>query len=172
LTNSANQNSPTWSADDAWCTGALVDAHALYSEALKKHPDCWHAAFQVAWLDTSFGKVTQNQLDALQQTGLSQNQLDVLAVLNEWAELVLAGQSRAILNGDLASWDIGALKTRCSHASEWEDAGKAAARAKQFGLAHACYAEAESLAPETYWDPPAAARRATQMMKQHMTNCG
>jgi hypothetical protein len=139
-------------ADQNWEFGFMEKARAGYADVLKRDPSNWHAALQLAWIDSGFGPIDQDRVSALRRPGLPTTASEAVDRLAERA------QRGPFLDGNVSTWDIEALREKPDAKTSrwWEDCGARAASAGQYGLAIACYGEAEQLAPEMYFDPPAA----------------
>ena len=143
---------PLEQAGEAWGEGRILDAQRGYQAIVKTNPDQWGALFQLAWLDGIFGKLTLARIRALDRPGLSGSARNMTRALEGMASDPMP------LEGDVADWDIAALRRRGSgetYSSWWEARGKAACKAGLYGVALACFEEAESREPGgAYWDHP------------------
>jgi hypothetical protein len=139
-------------ADQDWEFGFMNEARAGYDGVLKSDPSNWHAAFQLAWIDSGFGPIDADRVEHLRSQRLP------IAAAERVERLSERVQRGPFLDGSVSKWDIEALRglAEPKTARWWEDCGARAAAAAQYGLALACYAEAEQLAPEMYFDPPTA----------------
>jgi hypothetical protein len=136
-------------ADQDWKFGQLVTARAGYASALTLAPQCWHAAFQLAWIDSAFKTLPSERIERLRRS-------DLPPELREDLYLMLNRTER--LSGSLEDWDIKTLQatSNAGDAMWWEARAADASNVDQDGLALACYQMAESLEPQLYFDPPKA----------------
>ncbi len=147
-------------ADQDWRDGALKRARDRYAEALRLDPKCWHAAFQLAWIDAAFGRLDATAASQLQVDGLSPDALRRLDMM--------ASRPRPIA-GSVEEWDIEALRAQGERKADWwETRGRQAQEAGLFGLADACYLEAIEVEPDHYFDPPPHVQRASVQASQHL----
>jgi hypothetical protein len=139
-------------ADQDWEFGFMKKARAGYDAVLARDPSNWHAAFQLAWIDSGFGQIDADRVEHLRGQRLPSAAAERVERLSERI------QRGPFLDGNVSTWDIEALRqlAEAKTARWWEDRGARAAAAAQYGLALACYGEAEQLTPEMYFDPPAA----------------
>ena len=139
-------------ADHYWEFGFMNKARAGYADVLARDPSNWPAAFQLAWIDSGFGAIASDRIERLRNAGLP---IPAAEVLDRLAE---RNQSGPFLDGSVSTWDIEALRAVQSEetATWWEERAAKAAAAGQYGLALACYGEAERIAPEMHFDPPPA----------------
>lgn len=140
-------------ADQDWEYGWLKKARAGYAAVLQRDPTNWHAAFQTAWIDAAFAPIDVDRLQALREPSLS---VEAAAELARLSRRVRDEPEVFFLDGGIEYWDFDALEAGSAGKDQewWEERAASAARALQYGLAMACYAEAEALAPEMYFDPP------------------
>jgi tetratricopeptide (TPR) repeat protein len=143
-------------ADQWWEVGLLLKACAAYRDVLARDPSNWHAAFQLAWIEVGFGRIDADRVDALQRPGLAAAAAERIEQLRKRLE------RGPFLDGTIADWDLNGLRgsSDAKTARWWEEHAAYAAAAGQYGLALACFGEAEALAPEMYFDPPAAFKAA------------
>lgn len=139
-------------ADQDWEFGFMKKARAEYAEVLERDPSNWHAAFQLAWIDSGFGPIDSDRVEHLRLPRLPSSAAERVERLSE------RFHHGPFLDGNVSHWDIEALRRlpEAKTARWWEERGARAASAAQYGLALACYSEAEQLTPEMYFDPPAA----------------
>jgi hypothetical protein len=139
-------------ADQWWEVGLLQKACVAYRDVLARDPSNWHAAFQLAWIDAGFGRIDADRVEALQRPELPAAAAERLERLRERLE------RGPFLDGTIADWDLEGLRgsSDSKTARWWEEHAARAAATGQYGLALACFGEAEALAPEMYFDPPAA----------------
>ena len=139
-------------ADQDWEFGFMNKARAGYAKVLERDLSNWHAASQLAWIDSGFGPIDAARVEHLRGQRLPSPAAERVERLSERFE------RGPFLDGNASAWDIEALRglPEPKTARWWEDGGARAAAAAQYGLALACYAEAEQLTPEMYFDPPAA----------------
>jgi hypothetical protein len=120
---------------------------------LEHDPANWHAAFQIAWIEAAFAPIGVERVEALQRYTMPVEAADELVQLLHRAR---EGAEAPLLEGGIDAWDIDVLKAAADGKNHdwWEERAARAANALQYGLAQACYDEAEALAPELYFDPP------------------
>ncbi len=157
---------PDERASQAWREGRILDAQREYQAILKADPDAWGALFQLAWLDGIFGKLTLGRIAVLDRLGLSESARNMIKALKGMAEHPMP------LEGTLADWDIDVLRQRGSGetcSTWWEARGKAAFKAGLYGVAIACFEEAESREPNgAYWDPPGWTHSLPALVDGHL----
>lgn len=141
-------------ADQDWQFGFLRKARAGYAEILDLDSSNWHAAFQLAWIDSGFGPIDESRIEKLRISDLPSRAAERVERLSE------RSQRGPFLDGEVSTWDIEALRRLpdTKTARWWEDRAARAAAAAQYGLALACYAEAERLTPDMYFDPPSSVK--------------
>ena len=147
-------------ADYLWECGDLKEARAQYAEALRQDPACWHAEFQLVWIDAAFELLREARVKKLLRPGLS-----------EWATQHCAMlSSLSILEGGMDAWDRAFLKAQpeAGTTAFWEGKAERAEEAGQYGLADACYGEAELLDPNGYLYPPKKARVLPSQIRSHL----
>ena len=153
-------------AATAWREGRLLDARAAYGAALQADPASWAAAFQLAWLDSAFGGPTRAQVQALERDDLSPSARGLVDALADMA------RQPTSLPGRIEDWDIDALLRQGStehYGSWWESRGKTAAGVGLYGLALACFEEAERREPGgAFWDPPAWSHSLPAQVESHL----
>lgn len=134
-------------ADQDWTFGLLTAARRGYEAALTSDPSSWHASLQTAWIDSAFERIDPDRISKLERPGLGAEALQRIEMLRA---------AKPVLSGDRSAWDIESLRTRpdASSAAWWEKNAALANDARQYGLALACFQEAELLAPARYYDPP------------------
>jgi hypothetical protein len=150
-------------ADQDWTFGQLASARRGYGDAERADPGSWHAAFQAAWIDAAFGPLDPGRLKSLDRPGLGAGQSKRLSMLRS---------AKPTLSGGPADWDIETLRKHkeSSSAAFWEKRAAEANAANQFGLAMACYREAEHLAPSRYYDPPREMQALPLVIEQHLND--
>jgi tetratricopeptide (TPR) repeat protein len=157
---------PMERAGKAWREGRILEAQREYQAIVKTEPDAWGALFQLAWLQGIFGKLTPERVETLDRPGLSESARNMINVLEG-----MASEPRP-LEGDVDDWDIKALRERGSgevYSSWWEARGKAAFKAGLYGVALACFEEAESREPNgAYWDPPGWTHSLPAQLNGHL----
>jgi len=148
-------------ADQHWTDGLLAPAHAGYAQALQLDPGSWHAAFQLAWIDASFGPLDPARVRELTRPDLPVEARAVLKVLVA---------PRPTLAGEVADWDLVALRARpeASKVGWWTDKATKSGHAGQYGVSLACWHEAEHLAPDRFFDPPSEMQAAAQQIENHL----
>jgi hypothetical protein len=153
--------------DHAWEGGALSAARAAYIDALRTDRSCWHAAFQVVWIDLAFASIPASRLHELVRAAPDDGWRALLA---SRCEEVARG---LVLAGGLCAWDIEALR-RCAPTDHawWEAHGDRAHAARQYGLARACFDHASNYTTLYEYDPPrrygsalGAARRLLEALR-------
>jgi hypothetical protein len=100
-------------ADQDWALGRLVSARAGYASVLMLAPQCWHATFQLAWIDSAFGTLPFQRIERLRRPKLP-------PVLVRDLDTMLERTER--LSGWLEDWDIEALQmtNKSSDALWWQ----------------------------------------------------
>jgi hypothetical protein len=151
--------------DRAWEAGALASAHAAYLRAFRLRRDVWHAAFFVSWIDLAFGPIERGRFAQLMRMAPDRTWHDLLAA--RVAEL----EEGDVLEGDLAAWDIHALRAaaRGHDAFWWHGRAVRAHAARQYGLARACFDEATTYTPVREHEPPGPYRRAVAESRRLLT---
>lgn len=154
-------------ADGAWEEGQLVSARKLYASVREADPDCWHAAFQRAWIDAAFGPVPDAELAALHRPDLSGEARELLQIL---VDRVRDRQEGERLPGTIQDWDIAALarNPKAGERTWWESCADLAIETGQWGLAQACFDKAADVAPEMYHDPPRRAQGIQAQLEAHL----
>jgi len=152
-------------ADQNWKFGRLASARDGYAAVLKEAPACWHAAFQLAWLEAMFEVPTAERIEQLRLPALPPELLKILD-----RDLGVMSQRTKRLSGRLEDWDIEALRAMSAAGdfSWWEARAADAADVGQPGLALACYSEAEKLCPEMYYDPPSLTAECPGRIDRHL----
>lgn len=147
-------------ADHQWSEGMLGNAYARYTQALEQDPAAWRADFQLAWIDAAFMPLHPSRIRALDRPGLSDEARALLARL---------GTATRLPDG-LARWDLVALRRapEASQSAWWMRQGQHAAAAGQYGLALACYQEAERLTPDRFHDPPRIVQTLPVQLETHL----
>lgn len=157
---------PEERASQAWREGRILDAQREYQVILKTDPAAWGALFQLAWLDGIFGKLTPGRVEVLDRPGLSESAQNMIKALKGMADYPMP------LKGTVVDWDIKVLRQRGSgetYSTWWEAHGKAACKAGLYGVAIACFEEAESREPNgAYWDPPGWTHSLPALVDGHL----
>jgi hypothetical protein len=136
-------------AHEAWHEGRIRDADDAYRAALAANPDSWAAAFQIAWLEAAFGRLSPARARAFDRPTLSsaaRKRVEVLVAITE---------GKDFLDGTVADWDIEALRASGEHDADWWL--KRARRARDvelYGLADAAFEEAVERSSTLYDDRP------------------
>ena len=157
---------PIESAGEAWREGRILDAQREYQAILKSDSGAWGALFQLAWHDGIFGKLSPERVQLLDRPGLSESARNMIKALEGMANDPMP------LEGSVDDWDIEVLRQRGRgeiYSSWWETHGKAASKAGLYGVALACFEEAESREPNgAYWDPPGWTHSLPALVDGHL----
>ena len=154
------------SAGEAWREGRIIDAQRDYKAILATAPDSWGALFQLAWLDGIFGKLSPERIQPLRRSSLSESAKNMIRALEGMSPHPVP------LEGSVADWDIETLRQRGraeTYSSWWEAQGKAAFKAGLYGVALACFEEAETREVNgAYWDPPGWTHSLPALVDGHL----
>ena len=157
---------PIERAGEAWREGRILKAQRKYKAILQTDPQEWGALFQLAWLDGIFGRLTPERVQELNRPGLSGSARHMIEALDGMARDPMP------LEGTASDWDIETLRRHGRgeyYSSWWEARGKAASKAGLYGVALACFEEAESREPNgAYWDPPGWTHSLPAQVEQHL----
>jgi hypothetical protein len=139
-------------ADDAWREGRLLAARDGYKAILSRDPNDWRARTALASMDLAFGKLSVDAARALSRDDLSRDAKDHVRSVVAAAE----DRERDTLKGKEAAWDIEALRVAGKNADDtwWLKKGKAAWDVWLFGLAAACFDEANNRSESLSYNPP------------------
>jgi hypothetical protein len=136
-------------ANEAWREGRLRDADAAYRAARDADPSNWAAAFQVAWIEAAFGRLSPARARSFDRPTLSP------AARRLIEELVAITERADFLDGTVADWDIETLRASGEHDDTWWlTRAKRAAALLQYGLGDACFEEAVERSSVLFDDRP------------------